>query len=239
MIQNYRVVLMWVLFGWWSVQQDVALAQNTPLQIKVRDYTGTAVSGETVTLERLPEEEPILPTCTTDTNGICTWYVGRGLYQVVFSHPLDKVSALALAEGGLRGFGLTVGEADVTYHFTFHNDDHVYFDASPDLPVPSPIIPSLLALQGGAVPTPALSQVGVAITNPTATATNHPLKTAESAQPSPWPTLSFVLSGILLGGGLHIWFHKRKGPNRPIHSPVDSQNSRSPLPSAYQENQDA
>ena len=131
----------------------VQAAEPISLTVQLRRSDGTAVTHEPVSLERLPDEEPITPACQTDTNGRCTWPVGRGLYQLLFERPLDTISELALAEGGLRGFGVTVGEANITYHFTVHSDGRVYFDAAPEAAVPSPVIPVGEALHGGVVPT--------------------------------------------------------------------------------------
>src|SRR5690606_28151427 len=116
---------------------EVQTAGYTHLQIRLRAGDGAAIVGETVILERLPEEERMLPECTTDAYGECSWHVNRGLYQVLFTRPLDDITALAVAEGGLRGLGITVGETDIIYHFIFHSDGHVYFDATPEAAVPS------------------------------------------------------------------------------------------------------
>lgn len=123
------------------------------LTVQLRHGDGTAVVGEPVALERPPEAEPILPDCVTDESGRCRWWVGRGVYQLRFSRPLDEISALALAEGGLNGLGITVGETAVTYHFTFHSDGRVYFDAAPAAAVPQPILPAGELWHGGILPT--------------------------------------------------------------------------------------
>ncbi|MFZ1398056.1 MAG: hypothetical protein WAS33_14225, partial [Candidatus Promineifilaceae bacterium] len=128
-------------------------AEPISLTVQLRHSDGTAVTNEPISLARLPDEEPIAPTCLTDTSGRCTWPVGRGLYQLLFERPLDAITELALAEGGLRGFGVTVGDASIVYHFTFHSDGRVYFDAAPEAAVPSPVIPIGEALHGGVGPT--------------------------------------------------------------------------------------
>ena len=141
-----------VMFTW---PGDVARAQEgggVDLRIRLRASDGSAVVDEPVVLQRLPDEEDIAPACRTDTEGICTWRVRRGLYQLLFDRPLDAVSALAVAEGGLRGLGVTVGDATITYHFTFHSDGRVYFDAAPEAAVPVPIIPESDELHGGVEP---------------------------------------------------------------------------------------
>ena len=171
------------------------------LEIRLRDAGGAAVAGERVILERLPEEEPM--PCVTDGAGACAWRVGRGLYQVIFARPLDQISALALAEGGLRGFGLTVGQTDIVYHFTVHSDGRAYFDAAPEAAVPAPLIPAFDALHGGVAPTPSLPLMGV---NPTSTPL--PVVDPDTAVPAsgsqPWQLLAFLGGGLLLGGILHL-----------------------------------
>lgn len=185
---------------------------DTRLQIRLRASDGTAVVGETVILERLPEEEPILPQCTTDAHGECTWYAGRGLYQVLFTRPLDDILALAVAEGGLRGLGITVGDEDITYHFTFHSDGRVYFDAAPEEAVPSPIIPAGEALHGGIAPTPALPVVDDEWVEetPTPELTSIPDTAARTTSGSSWQLILFIGGGLVIGGGLHLWSRKKQ-----------------------------
>ena len=188
------------------------------LTVQLRHSDGTAVTNEPVSLERLPDEEPIAPTCQTDTSGRCTWSVGRGLYQVLFERPLDTISELALAEGGLRGFGLTVGEASITYHFTFHSDGRVYFDAAPEAAVPSPVIPIGKALHGGVVPTQvplAIVTESVGPTPTTAVASTRGTDTAvDPPSGSGWDLLLFLGGGLVLGGSLHLWSRQRQASNR-------------------------
>jgi hypothetical protein len=202
----------------------VAKADETVrLEIRLRDVGGTAVAGEPVILERLPEEEPM--PCLTDADGACAWQVGRGLYQVLSDRPLDQVSALALAEGGLRGFGVTVGDTDIVYHFTFHNDGHAYFDGAPDAAVPAPLIPSLHALQGGVAPTPVLPVMGTDVTPmrlPTGSPDTAPSTGSEQAVAPPtgqtYRLLFFMALGLAAGGGLHAWSRLKErshGPSRP------------------------
>lgn len=144
------LVLLLLLFG--AVGQSVTAQAQLPgadgadeetvlLTIRLRDSDGRFVTEEPVSLSRLPEEETAV-VCTTDAQGECAWPVTRGLYQLLFARPLDGVNAVLLGEGGLRGLGVTVGEAPITYHFTFHSDDHVYFDLAPEMPLPLPKIPS-------------------------------------------------------------------------------------------------
>ena len=181
-------------------QEETAI----PLRIRLRTADGSAVVGETVVLERLPEEEAVSPDCLTDTAGQCTWSVAPGLYQVLFSRSIDDISALEVAEGGLRGLGLTVGLTAVTYHFTFHSDTRVYFDAAPDSAVPEPIIPAETHQHGH----------GAAVTSPVdtaETATSRPNSVAVTATQisarttgQPWLPLVYIVLGLLLGSGLHF-----------------------------------
>ena len=167
-------------------------AGDVPLQVHLRYSDGTAVSGEPIRLQRLPDGEET--TCTTDKNGRCSWTVERGLYQVIFSQSLDPVSALAVAESGLDGFGLTVGDTPITYHFTFHHDAHVYFDAAPEAAVPEPIIPTADSLHGGVVPT---AIVPTAVSTTVAMATVTPL--SEEGAPSQAMPLSDEADGAATG----------------------------------------
>ena len=181
-----------------------------PLQIQLRYSDGTAVTGEPLSLERLPQAIPMA--CVTDDNGRCTWWVGRGLYQLLFERPLDQISALSLAEGGLRGFGLTVGEAAITYHFTFQPDGHAYFDAAPEAAVPEPILPQFHSLQGGTMPllegttaeaTMPLSQTATPAT-PEPEIVGSPTLVGPTSD-NPGPLLLLLLGlGILLGGSVHL-----------------------------------
>lgn len=194
---------------------EAQTASDSRLQIRLRASDGTAVVGETVILQRLPDEEPVSPECETDTQGECTWYVGRGLYQVLFERPLDDISALAVAEGGLRGLGITVGDEDIPYHFTFHSDGRVYFDAAPEATVPSPIIPAGEALHGGIAPTPVLPVVDddPVEETPTPEPTSTPDAAARTTPGSSWHLILFIGGGLMIGGGLHLWSRKRQQQN--------------------------
>ncbi|MBX3055895.1 MAG: hypothetical protein KF770_05420 [Anaerolineae bacterium] len=186
---------------------------DVSLTIRLRAGDGTAVAGETVSLQRLPEEEPVSPECETDAQGKCTWYVGRGLYQVLFNRPLDDISALAVAEGGLRGLGITVGDADITYHFTFPSDGRVYFDTAPEAAVPVPLMPVGEAWHGGIAPTP--SPIVTEDDPAKATPAPAPVPIQDTAvSPSPsgsfWRLLLFFGGGLALGGSIHWWSRRRQ-----------------------------
>jgi hypothetical protein len=191
---------------------------GVPLTVRLRDETGAAVAGEPVVLERLPEEAAVSPACTTDDAGECAWRVGRGLYQLLFAHPLDPVSAVAVAEGGLRGLGVTVGEGPITYTFTLAGDDHVYFDAAPDAAVPVPIIPTLDHHHGGGMAPQAT------LTPPPPLSTTVPVTTLLSTETTETGTvvvengegdrllrlLAFPAAGLALGVALHLWSRRRQ-----------------------------
>jgi hypothetical protein len=136
--------------------------------------------------------------------GQCSWLVTAGLYQVLFNRPLDDLSALALAEGGLDGFGLTVGDDDISYHFTFHEDGRVYFDAAPESAVPSPLIPEPGDIHDWTSPTPRMTaesdQPPAATTIPSVGLTTTQGAVTERS----WRPLIFVLLGVGLGGGLYL-----------------------------------
>jgi hypothetical protein len=141
--------------------------------------------------------------------------VTPGLYQVLFTRQLDDLSALALAEGGLGGFGLTVGLSDIVYHFTFHSDGRVYFDAAPDAALPSPLIPEPEDIHGWSAPAPTVT----ADAAPPVESTTIPsvsVTTIEGAVTDRrWRLVGFVLLGVGLGGGLHLTHrHLRKARPR-------------------------
>lgn len=219
---------MWVWLLCLLLGPGSALAQTngeSQLRIRLRDSEGAAVVGEPVLLQRLPEEEPVLPAllqaqgnkCTTDTSGECTWTVRRGLYQVLFARPLDNISALAVAEGGLRGLGVTVGDEDITYHFTFHSDDRVYFDAAPEAAVPFPIMPVGEVLQGGMAPSPVPSprpEQPVAVTSTRLPDPATPVDTtAHTTSGNSWRVILFMSGGLFTGGGLYLWSRKKQERN--------------------------
>jgi len=153
----------WMKRGWWllsmfcgavvwlallAATRSTAVAQGettVQLTVRLRDSDGRPVTGEVVKLSRLPEETAVA--CTTDEQGECAWPTVPGLYQLLFDRPLDDITAAILGESGLYGLGVMVGERpndknSLTYHFTFHSDDRVYFDLAPDAPRPVPKIPT-------------------------------------------------------------------------------------------------
>jgi len=201
--------LLWLLVV--PVGAAVAQAQGgVLLTVRLRAGDGTAVTGERVVLQRLPEETPVPPDCETNTDGECSWTVRRGLYQVLFTQPLDDISAQAAAEGGLRGLGITVGDENIVYHFTFYRDgrgdSRVYFDAAPDDPVPSPLIPAADALHSGAAPASAspFAVDGPAAETPTPEPTRSPEPAAAASSGNAYRVLLFMAGGLVLGGSFHL-----------------------------------
>ena len=81
---------IWAVMGcmfFWSGNVLAQTSGDSQLRIRLRYSDGVPVTDESVILQRLPEEESVLPAlrqaqgenCFTDTNGMCTWNVGRGL----------------------------------------------------------------------------------------------------------------------------------------------------------------
>jgi hypothetical protein len=213
--------LCWLL-AWPGVTRAQEGA-GVELQIRLRASDGSAVVGEPVVLQRLPEEEDLTPACRTDTEGTCAWRVRRGLYQLLFDRPLDRVSALAVAEGGLRGLGITVGDGPITYHFTFQGDNRVYFDAAPEAAVPVPIVPEPDELHGGVPAKPVPLSVTAAAVDPVPTveSTATPAGTTAPSTSSSWRVLFFMGLGLAVGGGLHFWTRKRRRPGQPAAQEVE------------------
>jgi hypothetical protein len=230
LVLNWGIAFLLLVSGW-PMPSVNAEDELFTLWIRLRDPGGTGVEDEVVTLERLPAEEPVTPDCTTDRNGECAWLVEPGLYQVRFDRPLDELSALAVAEGGLSGFGLTVGSRPITYHFVFHSDGFVYFDTRPDAARPSPLIPSLADLDGGKQPiaTPSMdaqrsepAELGPPPGTPSAAAA---IQLTGPATPTlPGRILYFIGFGLVMGIGLHLWSRARqtKSNRKPRHNREDS-----------------
>ena len=213
-----RIFLMLLCLGCFSIPGTTFARQfaTVTLAVQLRYADGTAVANEPVTLERLPEAGLMLPACRSDDAGRCSWDVTRGLYQLHFNRPLDAVSAQALAEGGLSGLGISVGDKPITYHFTFHSDGRVYFDSAPEAAVPAPMISEGELLHGGVEATATSSPnptEGSAITttpSPQLAAPEQAVDTATSD--SNWRILLFISGGLCVGGGLHLWLRKRNKP---------------------------
>ena len=216
-------VMLVALTALFSLVGDLDARQagdTVTLTVRLRAADGKSVAGEPVVLQRLPDEEEIGPACRTNAAGLCAWQVTRGLYQLLFDRPLDGVSALALAEGGLRGFGLTVGGEDIAYHFTLQGDGRVYFDAAPEAALPVPIIPTPEPLLGGVAPTASPEPGATQVTGPVAEEGDSddggaPLTTAgaeANAGHAPWRFILYLALGLTAGGGLHLVSRRRQRP---------------------------
>ncbi|MAU00625.1 MAG: hypothetical protein CL608_26065 [Anaerolineaceae bacterium] len=131
---------------------------------------------------------------------------------MLFERPLDNISSLAVAEGGLRGLGITVGDQDIAYHFTFHSDGRVYFDAAPEAAVPSPIIPVGDVLHDGTAPTPTLTVTRdePVEETPMPEPTSAPDTAVRTTSGSSWRLILFIAGGLVIGGGLHLWSRKKQ-----------------------------
>jgi hypothetical protein len=116
----------------------------------------------------------------------------------------------------LRGFGITVGDEPITYHFTYHSDARVYFDAAPEAAVPSPIIPVGDHLHGGTVPTPTLTDIEdePVEETPTPGQTSIPDTAVRPAPSSPWRLILFIVGGLVIGGSLHLRSRKKQTFNQ-------------------------
>lgn len=117
-----------------------AVAQTTTVTIRLRDTSGAPIPLEEVRLVALPENNE--HTAVTGINGRVTFNVFRGLYEIHLRAALDNISTLAVAEGGLESFGITVGDESIEYSFVYHSDNRFYFDATPEQEMAQPIIPS-------------------------------------------------------------------------------------------------
>ncbi len=162
------IYLLLVSFLWLVPMAQARDDDRVALTLQLRTSDGTPLVGATVILEQLPDAAAMSPDCLTHSDGTCQWFVAPGLYQVRFpAYSLDDLSALALAEGGLSGLGVNVGEEAISYHFTLQEDGHIYFDATPDAAAPAPRLPTQTDLSGGVL----ISEVMRQVTDPEAIAT--------------------------------------------------------------------
>ncbi|MCB9444056.1 MAG: hypothetical protein H6669_07450 [Ardenticatenaceae bacterium] len=213
------------------IAANTAAAQGqggVAVTIRVRQADGAPLVGEKIMLVRPPEDEPVLPICTTGSNGECAWFVGRGLYTLHFETiRIDPISILGPAEAGLTGLSITVGDEDISYSFAIANENHIYFDQAPDAPIPEPFIPTLEDVQHDhyrptpeATPQPAVSEStpGPATASPAGEDGNAPPdnRDQEAEQFSRqwlWSRLRFllvVLAGCLVGFALFMWQQRRQ-----------------------------
>ena len=218
-----RRTLFWLLLVGWLTRPGLPLygqaEAGVPVQGRLRDGQGRPVAGEPLRLERLPESAAVPPDCTTDAAGQCTWQVERGLYQLRLTRPLDALTRLALAEGGLTGLGLTVGDRPLTYHFTLAADGYLYFDQAPAAARPQPFVPTWADLHVepplAATASPAPAPAGEATpSSPAPPAYPAPVALPEEPARPGWGArgarpLLFLGLGLALGGGLYYWRHRR------------------------------
>ena len=236
-----RRTLFWLLLVGWLTRPGLPLygqaEAGVPVQVRLRDGQGTPVAGEPLRLERLPESAAVPPDCTTDAAGQCTWQVERGLYQLRLTRPLDALTRLALAEGGLTGLGLTVGDRPLTYHFTLAADGYLYFDQAPAAARPQPFVPTWadlhveppLAATASPAPAPAGALASPAYPAPVALPEEPaPPAAAEAARPG-WGArpLLFLGLGLALGGGLYYWRYRRAvtAPPGPARRPEEERHA--------------
>ena len=214
----------------------VVLAQDAvAVSVNVRQANGVGASEETILLQNFLDDtgSDALP-CVTDADGLCVWEVSSGLYQLLFDYLLDAISQLTVAEGGLSGLGITVGESAITYHLTLQPDGRVYFDAAPDAALPSPIIPTVEDIRQHALPTTTTVAVeiisqstpGISAETPTPSPPNSERPTGEGETQadnrvrhsllyiSVVYIAAAIAGGVGIGVGLHRWTRKRGGkPN--------------------------
>ena len=189
----WSMLLLLVWFGGRGVSDSPEVA----LTVQLRAADGQPLAGVTVILERLPDAAAMEPACITQNDGTCQWFVLPGLYQVRFpAYTLDDLSALALAEGGLSGLGLTIGDEEIRYGFTVQEDGHVYFDATPDAAAPTPRLPTETDLAGGVF----ISRVVRGVTEPTTTST------PVTQWPEPEKTTPFRVWWLWPGAGVTLGF---------------------------------
>lgn len=133
--------LVWVFLA----HQSLLAFDTTAVTIRLRAADGSPVVAEPLQLVTFAAESQAdtSATCQTNDEGICRWQVASGLYELLSKRPLDDLSRYAVAEGGLRGLGLTVGDAPITYTLTLQPDNHIYFDTASESPIPEPFIPTM------------------------------------------------------------------------------------------------
>lgn len=188
-------------------------AQDAPtlVIIQLREADGSPTVAEDITLQQMDSSiatfSPISPSCQTDNAGICQWHLSHGLYQLQFNRPLDPFSNIAIGEGGLTGFGITVGTTPITYHFTFQGDGFVYFDTTPENPIPSPFIPKPDHLHVLSTPTLAINPTATMAMPPFVTISDPPQATARQNR---WHIWIYIGIGAGIGIGWHLYNQRKK-----------------------------
>lgn len=118
------------------------LEQNPSLVIEIclRYLNGDPVVGESVWMEHLGDESYSTPDALTDEAGSCTWLVYPGLHELcVPNHSLmGSLPILALRGSGLAIPGMVAGVEKTAYHIVL-DGNHLAFDATPLLPLPTPV----------------------------------------------------------------------------------------------------
>jgi hypothetical protein len=116
--------------------------QMTTVNVQLRAADGSPIVGTSLQLVAFSAELAQAQPCLTNRAGSCIWPVEAGLYELLSDQPLDALSRYAVAESGLRGLGITVGDAPITYTLTIQPDNFLYFDTAPDALTPVPFIPT-------------------------------------------------------------------------------------------------
>ena len=179
--------------------------------VRLRDVDGLPVRDALLHLVPFAGEPSGATRCQTDDAGQCYWRVPSGVYELLSDAPLDALSQYAVAEGGLRGLGLTVGSDPITYTLTIQPDDNLYFDTEPEAVTPVPFIPAITNTHLHVVPTivvPTITAQPV-ITNEVAAETAA-IDTAEptSSSFSFSPSLFLLLLSVTLAT-VTLWLLRR------------------------------
>lgn len=180
-------------------------AQSATVTIRIRQENGTPVPLEEVRIVWLPGQEAQM--ALTDQSGTAQFTLPRGMYEVHFSPPLDEVSLLAVAEGGLSSFGITVGDEAIAYSFVYHSDGRLYFDETPNSESATPIIPLLAELHfvnGVQQPTPTFNLPDV----PSAIDAD-PQVEAGGEQEDEQTTAVFLFALLGIVGAFFLWRYRQ------------------------------
>lgn len=228
MKQKLITAIFIIIFSLFATPAVAGAAQErggVTVTVRVRQADGSPLAGEKIMLVRPPEDDPVPPICTTDSNGECAWFVGRGLYTLHFETvKVDPISILGPAEAGLTGLSITVGDEDITYSFAVANENHIYFDIAPDAPIPEPFIPTLEDVQHDHYrPTPGQTPQAVILESslpaggdgdtPPGRSDQGGLEAEQFSRQWLWSRLRFlliVIAGCLIGFALFMWQQRRQ-----------------------------
>lgn len=256
LLSGYAVCALCVGWGVTTVSAQTAAAEPVAVTVRLRTTTGAPLAGERLTLvsfhiEDGTERSDLDSTCLTDNAGRCRWDVAPGLYELLSDRPLDAVSRVALAEGGLRGHGLTVGNGPITYHFVVHSDTRLYFDGAPQAAIPQPIIPTAdeahgfdaaLAVETAAAAPPqpaATSQPAATLPpndlsplatpdDPASVATTNLSGETRSGVGKGWLVVIYIGLGLACGGTLHLVTRYGSRAQRAAGAPLRNATSTAP-----------